>query len=71
MVTDNGPGIEDPDQLLNVGVFQSTKADGLGVGLAFARLIVRQWGGELIIENRAHGQRGVKATLSLPMASGS
>ena len=71
VVTDNGPGIEDPDQLLNVGVFHSTKADGLGVGLAFARLIVRQWGGELIIENRAHGQRGVKATLSLPMASGS
>ena len=67
VVEDDGPGLPQTDRLLVTEAFQSTKADGLGVGLAFARLIVRQWGGELSIENLDDGQRGARATLSLPM----
>ena len=67
VVQDNGPGLANPERLLSTQAFQSTKADGLGVGLAFARLVVRQWGGELTIENRQDGQHGVRATLSLPL----
>lgn len=68
VVQDNGPGVGE-GFLLNTEPFQSTKKGGLGVGLAFARLIVRQWGGELTISNLDGEQRGVRATLSLPVTS--
>jgi signal transduction histidine kinase len=66
VVQDDGPGLAEPERLLMTEVFQSTKANGMGVGLAFAGLVVRQWGGELTIENRTDGQHGVRAALSLP-----
>ena len=67
VVQDDGPGLAEPERLLMTEAFQSTKANGLGVGLAFAGLIVRQWGGELSIENRTDGVSGVRAKLSLPL----
>jgi signal transduction histidine kinase len=46
-VEDSGPGI-DPKQLDNIfGAFFTTKAQGMGLGLAICRMIIEQHGGQL------------------------
>ncbi|GAA0662514.1 ATP-binding protein [Sphingomonas insulae] len=65
-VADNGPGIDPAldDSLFTP--FATAKADGLGLGLAIARDIVRELGGDLIlVPDRA---RGAEFTLSLGRA---
>jgi PAS domain S-box-containing protein len=65
-VQDSGTGIP-ADQLERIfEAFFTTKAEGLGMGLAIARSIVRSHGGHLWAENNAGG--GATFTLALPTA---
>ena len=65
--SDTGPGIA-PELLDRVGTpFVTSKADGLGVGLAISRAIAEKHGGTLTITNSASG--GACVTLDLPRAS--
>jgi two-component system sensor kinase FixL len=48
-VTDTGPGFPHDFKVASVGPSQSTKRDGLGLGLALSRSIVEAHGGRLTI----------------------
>jgi signal transduction histidine kinase len=70
IIEDDGPGIPE-DKLEHV--FQpfvrlehsrSNITGGVGLGLTLARTIVREHGGDVVLENRAEG--GLRARLSLP-----
>ena len=69
-VADTGCGL--PEDVLNrlFEPFFTTKAagDGLGLGLAISRDIVRDFGGELVAENRAGG--GARFLIVLPADNG-
>jgi PAS domain S-box-containing protein len=66
-VADTGPGVpaEDADKIFEP--FFTTKAAGLGtgLGLSVSRSIVREHGGDLVLEDRAAG--GASFCLSLPI----
>ena len=65
-IRDSGPGMT-PDQLKRVFTpFYTTKAKGLGVGLALAKRIVERFGGCIRIDS-APG-RGTLVCLSMPIA---
>ncbi|QFU06874.1 Sensor protein ZraS (plasmid) [Pseudoalteromonas sp. THAF3] len=61
---DNGPGIDNPDNLFVP--FYSTKTQGTGIGLVLSREIIRAQGGELTLTN--HSQGGALAQICLPKA---
>jgi PAS domain S-box-containing protein len=65
-VEDSGPGIE-PEALdrLFEGFF-TTKASGMGIGLAICRSIVEEHGGKIEARNRADS-RGAVFTIELPL----
>ncbi|MBU2965650.1 PAS domain S-box protein [Amphritea sp. 2_MG-2023] len=64
-VLDQGPGLPaDPEQLFEQ--FFTTKADGLGMGLAISRTLIERHGGQLQAENRPAG--GAKFSFTLPTA---
>ena len=60
-VIDNGPGVHDPERIFDA--FMTTKAKGMGIGLAVSRSIVEAHGGRLWAENNKAGgatfQRGL------------
>jgi PAS domain S-box-containing protein len=63
-VLDNGPGVADLANIFDA--FVTTKATGMGVGLAISRSIAQAHGGQLWAENFADG--GACFKLSLPTA---
>ncbi|WP_375395534.1 sensor histidine kinase [uncultured Sphingomonas sp.] len=70
VVADEGPGIP-PDRLADVfdpftrlEQSRNRKTGGIGLGLALARGIVREAGGEIVLTNREGG--GLDATIILP-----
>lgn len=66
-VDDKGPGFP-PDQLEKAfDAYQSTKPDGMGVGLAISRTIIEAHGGTLWAENRIGG--GARLSFTLPLAA--
>jgi PAS domain S-box-containing protein len=52
-VLDNGPGVSDPDGIFDA--FVTTKATGMGIGLAISRSIAQAHDGQLSVENREGG----------------
>lgn len=69
-VRDAGPGF-DPAALERVfEPFYSTKADGMGMGLAITRSIVRAHGGRVWAENLEEGGAMLRVTLPLDGAAG-
>jgi PAS domain S-box-containing protein len=60
-VTDDGPGVEDPETVLEP--FYTTRAQGTGLGLAIVARIVRDHGGRVAVENVPG--RGARFTVSL------
>ena len=70
VVADNGPGIP-PDRLeavfdpfTRLETSRNRDTGGIGLGLALARAIVREAGGEIALTNRPGG--GLDATIRLP-----
>jgi PAS domain S-box-containing protein len=63
-VADDGPGLPDPPERVFEPFF-STKADGLGLGLAISRSIATQLGGRLVATAGTDG--GAVFTLELPV----
>jgi two-component system sensor kinase FixL len=66
-VEDSGPGIPAEVAASMFEAFFTTKADGLGMGLAIARSIVQSHHGRLWIERRRRPQ-GAAVSFSLPLA---
>ena len=66
-VIDNGPGLDDPENIFEP--FISTKKKGMGIGLAVSRSIVEAHGGQLWAENNP--DFGARFTLKLPLAKNS
>jgi PAS domain S-box-containing protein len=57
VVQDSGPGFDDDDRDRLFDAFFTTKSEGLGMGLAISRSIVRRHGGELRGRNTSEGPR--------------
>lgn len=68
VLRDSGPGM--PAQLIAQWgqPFESTRSDGLGLGLAISREIVLRHRGQLLLANAPEG--GLQATLCMPLAGG-
>lgn len=66
VVEDNGPGIPEGEIARCCAPFQTSKPNGLGLGLAFVERIVRQHNGTFNLSGAETG--GVRAVLSLPAA---
>jgi signal transduction histidine kinase len=70
-IDDKGPGIDDEaletvfEPFTRLEESRNREQGGSGLGLALARAIVREHGGELTLENLADG--GLRARLSLPL----
>lgn len=63
-VIDNGPGLTHPaDELM--ATFYTTKADGLGLGLAICSDVIKEHQGRFSLCNRPAPQQGCIATISL------
>jgi two-component system sensor kinase FixL len=67
-VADNGPGIPAAKREKLFAPFESSKADGLGLGLAISRAIAQNHGGDLAVEP-GYNQSGAAFTLSIPLGS--
>jgi len=72
-VDDRGPGIAEADMervfepFIRLDPSRTGKAGGMGLGLAIARSIVRNHGGDISLENRSSG--GLRAVVHLPRAA--
>ena len=66
VVSDNGPGIGPnmADKLFRA--FETSKTDGMGLGLAISRMIAQNHGGDLALETR-EGSQGATFELRLPV----
>jgi PAS domain S-box-containing protein len=64
-VIDNGPGVDDPEQIFDA--FMTTKENGMGIGLAVSRTIVEAHGGRLWAENNKTGG-GASFNVTLPLS---
>lgn len=66
VVSDNGPGIGPnmADKLFRA--FETSKSDGMGLGLAISRMIAQNHGGDLALETR-EGSHGATFELRLPV----
>lgn len=64
--TDNGAGIQNPENLFIP--FYTTKPDGQGIGLALCQNIIEQHGGQLTLTNRVNNQ-GAIASIRLPVTA--
>ena len=64
-VEDNGKGISKEDLQNIFNPFFTTKTRGTGLGLAISRKIMKEHGGELLIDSIP--SKGSRFTLSLPM----
>jgi len=62
-VTDNGPGVVDPEKIFDA--FVTTKEKGMGIGLAVSRSIMEAHEGQLWAENKL--DFGAKFTLTMPL----
>jgi C4-dicarboxylate-specific signal transduction histidine kinase len=64
-IEDRGPGIPPERLALLFKPFQSTKPNGLGIGLSLCRSLIEAHGGNLTLENHKRGT-GAVATITLP-----
>lgn len=67
-VADTGPGVSQEAASRVFDAFFTTRADGMGMGLAIAKYIVEANGGELIL--KTNGERGAAFQIGLPLYEG-
>lgn len=65
-VLDTGPGFPSVDPEVAFIAFQTTKAEGLGIGLSICRSIVENHGGKIWTQPRT--ERGAQVSFTLPLA---
>ncbi len=65
-VADNGPGIGPNMAAKLFRAFETSKSDGMGLGLAISRMIAQNHGGDLLLET-AEGSQGARFELRLPV----
>jgi two-component system, NtrC family, nitrogen regulation sensor histidine kinase NtrY len=65
-ICDNGPGLQNSDNLFVP--FYTTKPQGQGIGLVLSRTMIERQQGSLSLENNPHGP-GAVARISLPMSA--
>lgn len=71
LVRDQGPGIAESQleevfkPFVRLDEARNTESGSVGLGLAIARTLVHQHGGELSLHNREEG--GLEARISLPL----
>ncbi|MFM1651321.1 ATP-binding protein [Brevibacillus sp. B_LB10_24] len=68
VISDTGHGIVDKDLEWMFNPFFSTKENGSGLGLTIARDIVREHGGEMVVESEAG--KGTTITCKFPLIGG-
>lgn len=68
-ITDTGPGIAEGMEHRLFKAFATTKADGMGLGLAMCRSIVTAHDGSISITNDKSG-KGAQVTISFPLHQG-
>jgi signal transduction histidine kinase len=72
-IEDEGPGIAEADRervfepFVRLEASRSRETGGVGLGLAIARTIVRNHGGDIVLENRTEG--GLRVIVRLPRAA--
>ncbi|MEE3328561.1 MAG: HAMP domain-containing sensor histidine kinase [Myxococcota bacterium] len=68
VVTDDGPGFPESVLVRGIHAFRGAYKDASGLGLAMARRLVRERGGEIELSNRSseEGGRGARVALLLP-----
>lgn len=64
-VSDNGPGMDEATMSRIFEQFYTTKPDGVGIGLMYARKIIEDHGGEITVESRPG--RGTEFCFTLPV----
>nr|WP_232222204.1 ATP-binding protein [Thioalkalivibrio paradoxus] len=67
-VSDSGPGIAPEIRDRVFEPFQTTKADGVGLGLVIVRRIASNWGGTVDLESEPG--KGTRVSVSLPLTGG-
>ncbi len=65
-VADNGPGVGAAQRERIFDPFFTTRSDGTGMGLAMARALAREHGGDLVLEPAGQGD-GASFCLTLPL----
>ncbi|MGB9792855.1 MAG: two-component system sensor histidine kinase NtrB, partial [Thermacetogeniaceae bacterium] len=65
-IEDTGPGMTEEQRRRAFEPFFTTKESGTGLGLYISRLIVRNHGGDMRVENRAN--KGCRVVIFLPVA---
>jgi C4-dicarboxylate-specific signal transduction histidine kinase len=66
-VSDNGPGVEDTDINKIFSPFNTSKSEGLGLGLSICRTIIESYHGNITASNSAGG--GLKVKIHLPYSN--
>lgn len=67
IVEDNGPALSESDfERLNLPL-QSSKPDGLGLGLVVVRSLLEKYRGRLSFEKRRDGRSGIRAVVVLSL----
>lgn len=64
VIQDNGPGVTAQELDMMFKPFATNKADGLGVGLSLAQILLRKWGGYV---DAINNDVGMKFTIWLPL----
>jgi signal transduction histidine kinase len=66
-VEDSGPGIE-PERVTSIfDAFVTTKANGMGLGLAISQMIIERHGGQISVRPSANG--GAQFRITIPIKS--
>ena len=68
-VEDSGPGIELKKMTSVFDAFVTTKATGMGLGLALSQMIIEQHGGQIVVVPSAN--QGAHFRITLPIRNGS
>ncbi len=66
VIRDRGPGFSAEALIRAVDPFYSTSPDGLGLGIPYARQVVKAQGGEMVVRNAEEG--GAEVEIVLPAA---